>query len=234
LHNHLHEPTWNHLIYKPFSQLLNQSLTWQFPHWQGSYCWQGIVYDNYVTVPIKRKLNSETDIILRLKKGDPKALTYLFRMHHNALYSFAAQLIKNGQEASDIVAAAFLKLWQNSAGFEDMTKVQSFLYLTTHDACRNYLKHADHPSWGAAPVSETELSGDFIQSQLIRAGLFQKILSEVESLPPMRRKIFNMTYLEGMNVFEIATRLNISVDSVRVQKIKALHFIRTAFLRKFC
>lgn len=179
-------------------------------------------------------MTSETDIILRLKKGDPRALTYLFRMHHNALYSFAAQLIRNGQEASDIVAAAFLKLWQHNADFEDLKHVQSFLYLATHDACRNYLKHADNPAWESADVSETELSGDFIQSQLIRAGLFQKILSEVESLPPMRRKIFNMTYLEGLNVFEISSRLNISVDSVRVQKIKALHFIRTAFLRKFC
>ncbi|HEX2628794.1 MAG TPA: sigma factor-like helix-turn-helix DNA-binding protein, partial [Chitinophagaceae bacterium] len=75
-------------------------------------------------------------------------------------------------------------------------------------------------------------SEDYIQSRIIKAELLQKIMFEVEALPPIRRKIFKMIYLEDLSIFEIATRLNISVDTVRVQKARALHFIRSTVLRK--
>ena len=60
----------------------------------------------------------------------------------------------------------------------------------------------------------------------------QDPIPKVENLPPIRRKIFKMIYLEDLSIFEIATKLNITVDTVRVQKARALHGLRTAILKK--
>lgn len=178
-------------------------------------------------------LDLETDIITRFRKGESRALTYVFKLHHNALCYFATQIIRDEQEARDIVADSFIKLWQRSKDFESLDKIRSFLYVATRNACFNYIKHIQRKQASHQEISYLEQeSEDYIQSRIIKAELLQKIMFEVEALPPIRRKIFKMIYLEDLSIFEIATRLNISVDTVRVQKARALHFIRSTVLRK--
>jgi RNA polymerase sigma-70 factor (family 1) len=178
-------------------------------------------------------LDLETDIITRFRKGESRALTYVFKLHHNALCYFATQIIRDEQEARDIVADSFIKLWQRSKDFESLDKIRSFLYVATRNACFNFIKHIQRKNASHQEISYLEQeSEDYIQSRIIKAELLQKIMFEVEALPPIRRKIFKMIYLEDLSIFEIATRLNISVDTVRVQKARALHFIRSTVLRK--
>lgn len=178
-------------------------------------------------------LDLETDIITRFRKGESRALTYVFKLHHNALCYFATQIIRDEQEARDIVADSFIKLWQRSKDFESLDKIRSFLYVATRNACFNFIKHNQRKQASHQEISYLEQdSEDYIQSRIIKAELLQKIMFEVEALPPIRRKIFKMIYLEDLSIFEIATRLNISVDTVRVQKARALHFIRSTVLRK--
>lgn len=178
-------------------------------------------------------LDLETDIVERFRKGESRALTYVFKLHHNALCYFATQIIRDEQEARDIVADSFIKLWQRSKDFESLDKIRSFLYVATRNACFNFIKHSQRKAASHQEISYLEQeSEDYIQSRIIKAELLQKIMFEVEALPPIRRKIFKMIYLEDLSIFEIATRLNISVDTVRVQKARALHFIRSTVLRK--
>lgn len=178
-------------------------------------------------------LDLETDIIGRFRKGESRALTYVFKLHHSALCYFATQIIRDEQEARDIVADAFIKLCQRSKDFESLDKIRSFLYVATRNACFNFIKHNQRKQ-----DSHDELaylgqdSEEYIQSRIIKAELLQRIMFEVEALPPVRRKIFKMIYLEDLSIFEIATRLNISVDTVRVQKARAIQFIRSTVLRK--
>jgi RNA polymerase sigma-70 factor (ECF subfamily) len=173
------------------------------------------------------------DIIVRFKKGDARALTYIFKQYHKALCYFATQLVKDEQEARDIVADSFMKLWQRHPHFDAIEKIRSFLYTSTRNACFNHIKHVQRRT-----VSHAEIAylgndmEDYIQSRMIKAELMQKILLEIEALPPIRRKIFKMIYLQDLSIFEIATKLNISVDTVRVQKARALHFLRSTVLRK--
>ena len=174
-----------------------------------------------------------SDIIVRFKSGDARALTFIFKQYHKALCYFASQLVKDDQDAKDIVADSFLKLWQRHPDFDAIEKIKGFLYTTTRNACYNYIKHMQRRTASHEEIAymarDTE---EYIQSRMIKAELMQKILLEVESLPPIRRKIFKMIYLQDLSIFEIASKLNISVDTVRVQKARALHFIRSTVLRK--
>lgn len=178
-------------------------------------------------------LDSEKDIILRLKKGDERAMGPIFKLYHKSLCYFATQLIKNEPEAEDIVALSFLKLWQRHPDFDSLLKIRNFLYIVTRHSCYDHLKHIKRKSASHEEMIQLmEKEEDFIESKMIKAELLQTILLEVETLPPIRRKIFKMIYVEDLSVFEIATRLKISVDTVRVQKARALHLIRSLILRK--
>ena len=176
---------------------------------------------------------SEREIIERLKKGDDRAMAPIFKLYNKSLYYFARQLVDNDGQAEDIVADAFVKLWQKNTDFESLAAVRSFMYVTVRNSCCNYLKHIKRKAASHQEILQlSKDEEDYIESKMIKANLLELILQEVESLPPMRRKIFKMIFLEDLSIFEIATQLNITVDTVRVQKARALHGLRTAILKK--
>lgn len=176
---------------------------------------------------------SEKDIIDRLKIGDKRAMAPLFKLYHKSFFYFARQLIGNEGQAEDIVANAFVKLWEKNTAFESLGAIKAFMYVTIKNSCCNYLKHIQRRTASHSELLYlAEKDENYIESNLIKANLMEIILQEVENLPPIRRKIFKMIYLEDLSVFEIASRLNITMDTVRVQKARALHGLRTAILKK--
>ena len=53
-----------------------------------------------------------------------------------------------------------------------------------------------------------------------------EIYSVIEGLPPAMRRISKLAYLEGLKNNEIAEQLDISVETVKVQKKRALKQLR--------
>lgn len=157
----------------------------------------------------------------------------IFKLYHKSLCYFARQLVNNDGQADDIVADAFIKVWQKKDDFENLVSIKAFMYVTIRNSCCNYLKHIRRRTASHEEILRmAEKDEDYIESKMIKADLLQVVLQEVENLPPVRRKIFKMIYLEDLSIFEIAKKLNITVDTVRVQKARALHGIRSVILKK--
>ena len=177
--------------------------------------------------------DSEIEIIERLKKGDDRAMAPIFKLYNKSLYYFARQLVDNDGQAEDIVADAFVKLWQKNTDFDSLAAIRAFMYVTIRNSCCNYLKHIKRKTASHQEILQlSKEEEDYIESKMIKANLLELILQEVETLPPIRRKIFKMIFLDDLSIFEIATKLNITVDTVRVQKARALHSLRTIILKK--
>jgi len=177
--------------------------------------------------------DSERDLIERLKKGDERVMAPIFKLYNKSLFYFARQLVDNDGQAEDIVADAFIKLWQKNNDFESLPAIKAFMYVTVRNSCSNYLKHVKRKTASHEEILHlTKDEEDYIESKMVKANLLELILEEVENLPPIRRKIFKMIYIEDLSIFEIATKLGITVDTVRVQKARALHGLRTAILKK--
>src|SRR5712675_2347515 len=85
--------------------------------------------------------DSEREIIIRFKKGDQRAMAPIFKLYHKSLCYFARQLVDNDGQAEDIVADAFLKVWQKNRDFDSLPAIRAFMYVTIRNSCCNYLKH---------------------------------------------------------------------------------------------
>ena len=57
----------------------------------------------------------------------------------------------------------------------------------------------------------------------------EKVLEEIDHLPPKCQEIFKLSRFEGLKYYEIANHLNISVKTVEVQMGKALRVLREKF-----
>jgi RNA polymerase sigma-70 factor (ECF subfamily) len=174
----------------------------------------------------------EYTLINSLHNGDERVLSVIFDQYHTGLLYFAMNYVANTHEAEDVVAETFITLWQKKKDFEKLAAIKSFLYTAVRNACLNKLKQRKRHSNSHKEIEYlSDKWEEVYPAQIIKAELMQQIWLDIEQLPPIRRKIFKMIYLDGLSIFEIATTLGISVDTVRVQKARALHTLR-AFVQQ--
>jgi len=174
------------------------------------------------------------DTIIEFQKGDPQAFSHYFNTHYRPLCYFATQLTGSHPDAEDIVKDTFVKLWQKHTDFATSQNIKAFLYITTRNACLNFLRHMQvrEASKKELMYLEEEKGQQLVINQMIRTELMQEIYAEIEKLPEKRRMVFKMAYVDGLKNDEIAALMNISVHTVKEHKGKALQFLRLRFSDK--
>lgn len=177
--------------------------------------------------------NIEDELIKRIAGGEQQAFQVIFRRHYKALCYFAASITQHQQEAEDLVQESFSKLWDKRADFNTTANIKAFLYISTKNACLNFIrqKHRQTEKEKEFSYLQEEAPADF-DPLLSEVEIIQELYEEIEQLPTQCRRIFKMSYLEGRRNEEIATRLNISYNTVRSQKLRALKLIRASLLKK--
>lgn len=175
----------------------------------------------------------ELKIIAAFKQRDAKVFAYIFKLHRKPLVYFAEKILGIREEAEDIVADSFMKLWDKHADFDSLPQIKSFLYVVTRNSCLNFLKYSKRVS---ASQKEFSYWADNKEEEILhimyQAELLREINSEIEILPPKMREVFELSFFQELPSSEIADKLGLSVKTVRNQKAKAVRIIKTAFLRR--
>jgi RNA polymerase sigma-70 factor (ECF subfamily) len=169
-----------------------------------------------------------TGVINKFREGDNNAFSIVYRLHYVSLWHFAHYLIDNKADAEDIVANAFFKLWKQCATFNSLDRIKPFLVVVTRNACCDYLKHNKVKKAAREEfIYLQERSEDSIQATIMKGEILQKAIDQIELLPEKMRQIFKLSFLnEGMSNAEISLALNISENTVRVQKANAYRYLK--------
>lgn len=177
--------------------------------------------------------NDENYWINEFLAGNQDALVFFFELHYKPLLYFAEQIVQNSSEAEDIVSDCFFKLWQRNQGFETPQKIKAFLFISCRNACLNYIQHQKVKT-GAHEIylRDSQESEENMLSLMIKTEVLDFINKEIEELPNKMQEIFKMIYFQGKNTNEIAMELQLSVQTVRNQKTKAIDMLKIAMLKK--
>lgn len=156
------------------------------------------------------------------------AFDTLFNHYYAPLVYFARKIVSDPLVAEDIVTETFLKFWQRQQDFTCDQTIKSFLYITTRNACLNHLQTARYQARVKQALrSFTDDSTDFILNEITRAEVLREVFYLVESLPIQCRKIVLMSYVAGLTNRQIAHRLQLSVHTVRNQKVRGIQLMRS-------
>ncbi|WP_293301111.1 RNA polymerase sigma factor [Pedobacter sp. UBA4863] len=170
---------------------------------------------------------SEQQFISLLKENDQRAFSQVFKQYYTALCYFANKFVFNKQEAEDIVAGVFEKLWKGEIQITSINHLRSFLYITTKRSCIDALRKNGHAQERqlnfANQIGDQE--PECIQ-QIIRAEVLQQINQEIKALPEQCSKIITLSYINGLKNDEIASKLGLSVQTVKNQKSRGLSLLR--------
>jgi RNA polymerase sigma-70 factor (family 1) len=158
------------------------------------------------------------------QNGDKEAFNHIFNMFYKRICFFAAGIV-NEDEAEDIVQDTFVKLWERRKSFNNLNAIKAFLYLTTKNNCINTYKHQKvidkFESLHAEEIDELN-----IIYHLIEAEVLEEVQQAVQQLPQSYRKVIYLSYFQELSNQETADYLNVSINTVKTQKVRSLRILR--------
>lgn len=180
------------------------------------------------------RTESEDDVLLRdFRDGDTQAMKHIFQLHWKTQVFFACRFIPEQDIAEDIVAEAFLKLWNKREGFFALPSLRAFLYTATRNACVDHLRKAKGEK--AFQKEFVHVERDRLEDsefdEVIRAELMAKVMVSIEALPAQYKKVMHLS-TQGLDTEAIAREMNLSPKIVRNYKARAVNILKKDLLDK--
>lgn len=177
-------------------------------------------------------LSDEQSLLAAIAASDERAFETVVRHYFPRLLPFAVKITKNRAVAEDIVQEAFLRLWQHRAEPGKLQFLRSWLFTVVSNLSLTYIKRLalegkllqhlrDFTDTARADVADQV---HFRESRTV-------IARAVEKLPPQQQQIYRLSRYDGLSIPEIATRMQLSPNTVKNHLVRALQSVRD-FVRK--
>ena len=146
---------------------------------------------------------------------------------YESLCRYAFTIVKDFDQAEDIVQSIFMKLWEKRDTLDITTSVRSYLFRAVYNQCINHLEHHSVKLKYDAGM-RVDAARDEQQPEVFPEELEESIRKAIDTLPTQCRSIFIMSRYEELKYSEIADKLGISVNTIQNQVCKALKLLREA------
>jgi len=181
---------------------------------------------------------TDTELVLRCRKGDSHAFTMLVRQWEPAIYNFALRNVGTKHTAEDICQTVFLRVYEKIGTLRKPEKFKQWIFTITHNACRDEFKRRkklrlsssqahsggdENPGSyldnlpGASPTPEQECNSSIIRSVLYRA---------LMEIPIEQRAVVVMKQYHNLTFPEIARITKIPENTVKSRLYYGLKSMR--------
>lgn len=148
---------------------------------------------------------------------DKKKFKSFYDLYFGALCSFGNRYVQDRFMVEDFVQEAFISLWKKRINFNHQLALKSFLYTTVRNKCLNHLKHQIVIKKQEEKLIYELESDQAVSNHIIEEETFNQLIQEIKDLPASSQKVMLLA-LNGLKNQEIATELEISVNTVKTQK----------------
>lgn len=167
------------------------------------------------------------ETIKALQNGDHLAFGQLFDSSYEALCRYAYSILKDMNEAEDVVQKTFCKLWDQRETLNIQSSISSYLYRIVHNDCINTIQQTTrHQEHNLNYISAMNSTSNSTLEHIEGSDLQRAIDNALAGLPPQCRRVFEMSRIEQLSYSEIAVQLNISTNTVENHIAKALKLLR--------
>lgn len=173
---------------------------------------------------------SDNELFVALKRKDRSAYAQIFDRYWTVLFLHALQMLRDEEDARDIVQELFATLWQKSESIEITNTLSSYLYRSVRNRVFDYIKRRKVMTDYLQSLKDFMEEGGTETDTLIREKqLAEAIENEIAALPPKMRAIFELSRKQHLSYSEIAQQLDISEHTVKSQVSNALRILRSKF-----
>jgi RNA polymerase sigma factor (sigma-70 family) len=148
--------------------------------------------------------------ISRIANNDKDALAELYYKTRESVYGFALSILKNMQDAEDVLHDTYLRIFSSAAGYKSMGKPLAWILTITRNLClmklRDRQKTADQPpeDWHS-PLDKLPLVTP--EDRLVLTACLEKLSDE-------ERQIIMLRTVSGFKHREVAEMLSLPLSTV--------------------
>lgn len=170
----------------------------------------------------------DIELLDLLRQDDHNAYSEIYDRFNGLLYIYACKIVKDFDDAEDIVQEVFISLWDKRNTLLLKSSLSSYLYSAVRYKFINLLDHKKVRTDYSTSLQKFIDQGEYLTDDYIREKEFKKLIEkEIELLPEKMREIFIMSREQDLSNKEIAEKLNLSEKTVRNQVNNALNNLRT-------
>jgi len=169
------------------------------------------------------------DFLLRFNRRDPEAFSEFHRRHYPGLFLQVLRLVGNREDARDIVADLFEKLWRIEKQFDKEEGILAYCFVAARNSCVSYFRvttrhekaHRKIAAEGQSQPAWIFSADQFILDKEVREILYAAIMD----LPPKCQEVFKLI-LRNLTPDEIGKVLGISTNTVYNHRMWGINRLR--------
>lgn len=190
-----------------------------------------------------RRAEADHDRVLleKARRGDRQAFRALVERHQRRAFAIAYAMVRDENDAAELVQEAFLRVHRNLEAFEGGSAFFTWLYrIVTNlaiDSMRRPARREGELDVGrVCPDDFDDLHGAIVGRAEVaephelahRRELGRRIAEALDELPPYHRGVIVMRELEGMSYEEIADAMGVSKGTIMSRLFHARQKLRRA------
>lgn len=150
----------------------------------------------------------------------------LYLEYHSKVFGYINSRINNIQDAEDIAADVFVKVFEKIDSFDETkASVSTWIYTITKNVVIDYFRtRKDYDE-----VPETIPDDSSVEDDICNADMLERLAQALSRLEERQRDIIILRFYSGKTLQEIAEHMGISYAYVRVLQAKALDELRDIF-----
>jgi RNA polymerase sigma-70 factor (ECF subfamily) len=173
-------------------------------------------------------MENEEGLLKRIAEGEKEFFGELVLRHQDFIFNVVRKYVRLEEEARDITQDVFLKAYENIEKFRGESKVSSWLYRIAYNLSMNWSERKAgretqlDDSMAEAIPEEPSLADELFDRQMIML----RINEIMDEIPPKYKAVLNLHYFEDKSYQEIADTLDIPINTVKIQLLRAKDHVR--------
>jgi RNA polymerase sigma-70 factor (ECF subfamily) len=186
---------------------------------------------------------SDSELLKRARQGHPDAFSTLVRRHDRYLYRVARSVLRDDDEAEDVVQQTYLQAYINFANFRSEANLRTWLTrIALNDALSRRRRQRSTVELSQLDTARERTRSDVLLSSLTNStpehaaalNQIRKVFERaIDDLPPAFRTVLIMRDVEEASVDETAIVLGIKSETVRTRLHRARRMLRDSLGEQF-
>lgn len=171
---------------------------------------------------------ADRELVQRAQDGEQAAFRQLFERYHRRAFAVALGVVKNKQDALDIVQDAFIKVHRHIGSFQGSSSFYTWLYRIIMNLAIDHVRKGRHQKDSEFDERVARDSGDVAGDgtmlprmldgnpgkTAVRRELSEKIQAALMELPEYHRAVILMREVEGLSYEEMAKIMKVPKGTI--------------------
>lgn len=173
-------------------------------------------------------MSDDQELVTRLRRREEAAFNEFFTTYAGRVYRLALGLLKQEEDAEEVVQATFFSAFEALERFEPQAKIGTWLYRIAYNHALMLIRrrHAVDPlpeeEEDAAPLPLQLIDWSTLPDQQVLSGEAQEIMrAAIDTLPMGLRAAFVLRDIEGLSTAECAHIQDLTETACKVRLHRA-------------